>query len=144
MATKKKVIQGEAAGVNPLHRYRWFEYVEEDAEEGEIPFRVRMRTNLPHIEIENLRERMQGATSDPELWPVFAPYVTDWNIEGERDGATVEIPAPATGGADQFGYVPPQLFGAIVRDLLYRSTPPLARRTPGASGPTPAPSPDDA
>ena len=89
------------------------------------------------------RADAEGKTQDRELWPLIAPYITDWNISGvDADGNAVDIPAPADGGPEQFQYIPPQLFSAVYRDLMFRGTPPLARKTPSASASTPEPSPE--
>lgn len=141
--TKKLV--SVPGGVVPKQRTKWFEYVEEGAEEeeGNLPYRLRMRTNITYEELEELRTDTEGKTTDRELWSVIAPFIVEWNIAGiDADGNEVEVSPPAVGGGEQFQYVPPQLFGAIYRDILFRSTPPLARKTASASASTPGPSPE--
>lgn len=137
MATaKKKTLQIVEPRYNPFHRSRWVEYVEDGADDGEIAFRIRLRTNLTFAELEDLT--WDPKAQDRELWPMFAPYVLDWNISGfDEEGNDVEIPSPAVDGPEQFRHVPPELFLRIVQDVKMRSTLPLVRKSPSPSGTTP-------
>lgn len=113
---------------NPFERYEWVEYVEDDADPDATPFRARIRSNLTHAEVENLvwdskDEEGKDILIEDAVWPLFAPFVVDWNLQGINDaGEVVEIESPSVGGPQQFRYIPIALFWALTRDIKIRST----------------------
>ena len=57
------------------------------------------------------------------VWPLFAPYVVDWNLKAlDAKGKVVDIDPPSVGGPDQFQYIPTALFWELVMDIKLRST----------------------
>lgn len=51
---QKKVVANAEPRYNPFHRYKWFSYVEDDADDDEVAVRVKVRTNLTFGELEML------------------------------------------------------------------------------------------
>ena len=104
----------------PFQRYEEVEFVE-DGMEDEIPFRAKIRTNLTFAEADELTWA-DDADVRADVWPKFAPYVVSWNLRGmDAKGKLVDIPAPADGGADQFQYIPAQLFWNVAREIKLRN-----------------------
>lgn len=57
---------------------------------------------------EKLEAERNGTPRDHE-WALLAPYIVEWNVQGERaDGEIVPVPAPADGGPDVFSLIPPE------------------------------------
>lgn len=100
----------------PQQRYVWAEYVEDDAEADAVAFRARIRSNLTFGEVETMVLDKEQPITD--AWEMLAPYVVDWNL-ADADGTAV--PAPATGGGQQFRFIPNGLFWQIFGDLKFRS-----------------------
>lgn len=104
----------------PFQRFEEVEFVEEGMED-EVPFRAKIRTNLTFAEAEALTWEPEDNVRET-VWPLFAPYVVGWNLQGiDAKGKVVTIPAPSEGGADQFQYIPVQLFWNIAKEIKLRN-----------------------
>lgn len=123
----------------PQQRFDTVQYVEQDAPDDTVPFEAKIRTNLTFGELNTLV--WDNKTPMTEMYAMFAPFVVGWNLSGiDGDGNTVDIPAPADGGPEQFGYLPTGLFWELVRDIKLRSNRPVDPKRNGRSAGTPAPS----
>lgn len=119
MATKRKEAE-EQSWYIPFNRHEEVVFVEEGAEE-QVPFKATLRTNLTFAELDGLTWE-DGADVRQVIWPMFAPYVTAWNVYGaDEAGDVAAIAPPAEAGPAQFQYIPIQLFWLIVREVKLRN-----------------------
>lgn len=104
----------------PFQRFEEVTF-EEDGQEDEVAFTATLRTNLTFAEVDALVWEADTNVRET-LWPMFAPYVTGWNLRAVADnGDLVEIDPPSVGGPEQFQYVPVPLFWAIAREVKIRN-----------------------
>jgi len=121
---------GTASAYAPGQRFRWVEFIEANAEEGEPAARVRIRTSLTGAELEAFTA-FEGSVSLDDINAVIAPYIVDWNVVFiDADGTSYDVAPPAEAGLDAFNYIPYSLNWQIFHAL--RSAP-FQRLDPKAS-----------
>lgn len=122
---------GPGPRFSPFKRFLWVEYT--DPSFPDMPFRVKMRSDLTFAEADKLTYDKDTLTTD--CWEIFAPHVVDWNLDDEEGNP---LPSPAAAGGGQFNYLPNGIFWRMWNDLKFRSSGELQakRLVPDSSKPS--------
>lgn len=132
-AAKKKTAQPDDVFV-VNRRSRWVEWIDKNDPDG-VPFRARIRSNLTFGEIDNLA--FEPGTEMTIIHGQLAPYVYEWNVAIEENGAVVEVPAPADAGGEVFDSIPNLWFWWLWRQVKNEGTERLDPKGSAESGLTP-------